>query len=184
MHRRARRRTPIAPREVLRPPTTCRPRRWSTARGLRSSAARRTVIRLRRATSERSRSSSGAALPSRKQRLAEQRRHRNLCNVRIVGDRVEDRRDQLLEYPSEAARAGLVLEGQLGDLLEYLRVDRELDAFVLEDFPELAVDRVFRLDHDPHQHFPSEILKPFFFSSRRRHTRSTRDWSSDVCSSD
>src|SRR5207247_5638186 len=24
----------------------------------------------------------------------------------------------------------------------------------------------------------------FFFSSRRRHTRSTRDWSSDVCSSD
>src|SRR5699024_1447133 len=27
-------------------------------------------------------------------------------------------------------------------------------------------------------------LCPFFFSSRRRHTRSKRDWSSDVCSSD
>src|SRR5207247_7978658 len=27
-------------------------------------------------------------------------------------------------------------------------------------------------------------LNVFFFSSRRRHTRSTRDWSSDVCSSD
>src|SRR5206468_7923464 len=27
-------------------------------------------------------------------------------------------------------------------------------------------------------------LVPFFFSSRRRHTRSDRDWSSDVCSSD
>src|SRR5699024_11837784 len=27
-------------------------------------------------------------------------------------------------------------------------------------------------------------LAPFFFSSRRRHTRSKRDWSSDVCSSD
>src|SRR6266536_422076 len=27
-------------------------------------------------------------------------------------------------------------------------------------------------------------MKNFFFSSRRRHTRSTRDWSSDVCSSD
>src|SRR5699024_11594382 len=26
--------------------------------------------------------------------------------------------------------------------------------------------------------------KSFFFSSRRRHTRSKRDWSSDVCSSD
>src|SRR2546422_5352418 len=29
------------------------------------------------------------------------------------------------------------------------------------------------------------ILRPmFFFSSRRRHTRCSRDWSSDVCSSD
>src|SRR6266536_5252506 len=27
-------------------------------------------------------------------------------------------------------------------------------------------------------------MDSFFFSSRRRHTRSTRDWSSDVCSSD
>src|SRR6267378_4987834 len=27
-------------------------------------------------------------------------------------------------------------------------------------------------------------LTIFFFSSRRRHTRSLRDWSSDVCSSD
>src|SRR5207247_1162744 len=31
-------------------------------------------------------------------------------------------------------------------------------------------------------HFRSFLV--FFFSSRRRHTRSTRDWSSDVCSSD
>src|SRR5699024_12218147 len=29
-----------------------------------------------------------------------------------------------------------------------------------------------------------EIINFFFFSSRRRHTRSKRDWSSDVCSSD
>src|SRR3989449_6271422 len=28
------------------------------------------------------------------------------------------------------------------------------------------------------------ILVFFFFSSRRRHTRCSRDWSSDVCSSD
>src|SRR5699024_11450686 len=28
------------------------------------------------------------------------------------------------------------------------------------------------------------LLYCFFFSSRRRHTRSKRDWSSDVCSSD
>src|SRR3989339_1895187 len=29
-----------------------------------------------------------------------------------------------------------------------------------------------------------ELYKTLFFSSRRRHTRSDRDWSSDVCSSD
>src|SRR6267378_5816415 len=29
-----------------------------------------------------------------------------------------------------------------------------------------------------------KFLRIFFFSSRRRHTRSLRDWSSDVCSSD
>src|SRR5699024_11598382 len=29
-----------------------------------------------------------------------------------------------------------------------------------------------------------QMIVRFFFSSRRRHTRSKRDWSSDVCSSD
>src|SRR5690242_21146815 len=31
---------------------------------------------------------------------------------------------------------------------------------------------------------PHVFIRPFFFSSRRRHTRLTCDWSSDVCSSD
>src|SRR5438067_3110227 len=31
---------------------------------------------------------------------------------------------------------------------------------------------------------PTTTTLTFFFSSRRRHTRSKRDWSSDVCSSD
>src|SRR6266511_4574073 len=31
---------------------------------------------------------------------------------------------------------------------------------------------------------PGQALCWFFFSSRRRHTRFSRDWSSDVCSSD
>src|SRR5256884_1659944 len=30
----------------------------------------------------------------------------------------------------------------------------------------------------------SQFILCFFFSSRRRHTRCSRDWSSDVCSSD
>src|SRR2546429_6431621 len=29
-----------------------------------------------------------------------------------------------------------------------------------------------------------DVMSCFFFSSRRRHTRCSRDWSSDVCSSD
>src|SRR5690606_27999936 len=38
---------------------------------------------------------------------------------------------------------------------------------------------------DPVTELPSNTLhRPFFFSSRRRHTRFSRDWSSDVCSSD
>src|SRR2546421_7679343 len=32
--------------------------------------------------------------------------------------------------------------------------------------------------------YDCSVLLFFFFSSRRRHTRSDRDWSSDVCSSD
>src|SRR5690606_31362400 len=31
---------------------------------------------------------------------------------------------------------------------------------------------------------PTSLSTSFFFSSRRRHTRFSRDWSSDVCSSD
>src|SRR5207253_7260888 len=33
-------------------------------------------------------------------------------------------------------------------------------------------------------HYTIRIMLFFFFSSRRRHTRWPRDWSSDVCSSD
>src|SRR5690606_40136610 len=32
--------------------------------------------------------------------------------------------------------------------------------------------------------YDDEVEEPFFFSSRRRHTIFSRDWSSDVCSSD
>src|SRR6267378_7494451 len=43
----------------------------------------------------------------------------------------------------------------------------------------------FRGPNTPVAEFPIEMyVSIFFFSSRRRHTRSLRDWSSDVCSSD
>src|SRR6266511_3522376 len=45
----------------------------------------------------------------------------------------------------------------------------------------LMLDALVAVIHDP------ELLAElafFFFSSKRRHTRFSRDWSSDVCSSD
>src|SRR5438874_7055477 len=41
-----------------------------------------------------------------------------------------------------------------------------------------------RLKSKEKQGYLARVLTMFFFSSRRRHTRSLRDWSSDVCSSD
>src|SRR5699024_11438950 len=40
------------------------------------------------------------------------------------------------------------------------------------------------LHREEHCLFLRYLIYFFFFSSRRRHTRSKRDWSSDVCSSD
>src|SRR2546429_974600 len=44
--------------------------------------------------------------------------------------------------------------------------------------------RVGIVDEHTDTHSLSGFLIYFFFSSRRRHTRCSRDWSSDVCSSD
>src|SRR5215813_8024833 len=44
---------------------------------------------------------------------------------------------------------------------------------------------IYSDDHERLQSVTLELTDlPFFFSSRRRHTRCGRDWSSDVCSSD
>ena len=94
----------------------------------------------------------GRALARHERRLVEQRGDDDLLDVGPVRHHVEDRRHQLLEDPAQAARAGLVLERELGDLLEHARRDGELDAFVAEDVAELVVDRVLRLGHDPHHH--------------------------------
>src|SRR5215813_14787053 len=45
---------------------------------------------------------------------------------------------------------------------------------------ELVVGRILRA----HEIKGEAVVEVFFFSSRRRHTRCGRDWSSDVCSSD
>src|SRR5687768_7909461 len=51
-------------------------------------------------------------------------------------------------------------------------------------------DAIVAIDGERYQFISGETVldglrsRPFFFSSRRRHTRCSRDWSSDVCSSD
>src|SRR5437762_5207662 len=103
---------------------------------------------------------SRCAFRSYKARLAEQGGDRHFAYGRIIRNGIEDRCDQLLEYASEAPRPGLVLVCQLSDLLEDPRIDGELDAFVVKDLAELAVDRMLRLDHYSHEHLPREILEP------------------------
>src|SRR2546428_618569 len=50
---------------------------------------------------------------------------------------------------------------------------------IMRWFVDVVVCRIVRVDC-----ITRYLMLIFFFSSRRRHTRSDRDWSSDVCSSD
>src|SRR5438128_5535091 len=52
--------------------------------------------------------------------------------------------------------------------------------FILNPYDEFAVEEALRRKEKAGA---GEVVL-FFFSSRRRHTRCYRDWSSDVCSSD
>src|SRR6266536_1389905 len=64
----------------------------------------------------------------------------------------------------------MLLSSTVIKLLKMARSVRALLDTVMQSFPEVGnLGLLFFL---------------FFFSSRGRHTRSTRDWSSDVCSSD
>src|SRR5207247_3396418 len=56
----------------------------------------------------------------------------------------------------------------------------QLVAIVETSAPEFTSSKVGHV----HEVSSKTYAHLFFFSSRRRHTRSTRDWSSDVCSSD
>src|SRR6267378_7318781 len=58
----------------------------------------------------------------------------------------------------------------------YLQLGRYRDAKRVTDMIKAEYDAL------PNKKTALDTL--FFFSSRRRHTRSLRDWSSDVCSSD
>src|SRR5947199_306622 len=72
-----------------------------------------------------------------------------------------------------ARRIGKFEEASGGTLLldEISEMDTRLQAKLLRTIQERVIDRVGG-------------NRPFFFSSRRRHTRCLSDWSSDVCSSD
>src|SRR5205809_564692 len=50
--------------------------------------------------------------------------------------------------------------------------------------PDIEAERKKRDEIEAGKSYCSRRFGGFFFSSRRRHTRCSRDWSSDVCSSD
>src|SRR2546421_8330877 len=54
----------------------------------------------------------------------------------------------------------------------------------ISSWPKYVVKAVQVVGPATWQSFQYALRRFFFFSSRRRHTRSDRDWSSDVCSSD
>src|SRR5690349_9784987 len=54
---------------------------------------------------------------------------------------------------------------------------------LLKEHWAVIVSKPDQADKDGFQRIDVQSVS-FFFSSRRRHTRSLRDWSSDVCSSD
>src|SRR2546421_9622692 len=79
------------------------------------------------------------------------------------------------DYRGHSLLPGLLAVGWCDGLAHYdggrfrraLRVESKISPSPGNDEPDVSVHHVI-----------------FFFSSRRRHTRSDRDWSSDVCSSD
>src|SRR5260221_9189795 len=70
---------------------------------------------------------------------------------------------------NKAAKLPIGVEAAVGDLLNPESVQSALN----------GVDKLFLLVGNA-----ADELVQVFFSSRRRHTRSLCDWSSDVCSSD
>src|SRR5437867_1857831 len=87
------------------------------------------------------------------------------------------------------AAAELIVECQfkVADALLLLQFDDEWSSSVQESLPYPAgadsVARILLAILKTADKFAYDLSK-FFFSSRRRHTRSYGDWSSDVCSSD
>src|SRR5216684_3869282 len=60
----------------------------------------------------------------------------------------------------------------------------EVASEILSDIPDRFAVGVKLLSVPWNSPDRRELELSFFFSSRRRHTRCSRDWSSDVCSSD
>src|SRR2546421_660992 len=67
-----------------------------------------------------------------------------------------------------------------GGILHCIQMDTSVNAA----YQVVSVGADIAFDGDPKFFACLVRFESFFFSSRRRHTRSDRDWSSDVCSSD
>ena len=75
------------------------------------------------------------------------------------GQRVHQVEHQVLDDHPQAAGADLALQRQLGDRLEGVVGEAQLDVLVLEQPLVLTRDRVARLGEDPDQRRPIELVQ-------------------------
>src|SRR5438034_118997 len=101
--------------------------------------------------------------------LAIEQWHNLVSNIRRAGAKVE-MIEPVTELPDMVyvANAGLV-DGQRLILSRFRHAERQPESIYTSQWFQAR---------------GCEVAELFFFSSRRRHTRSLCDWSSDVCSSD
>src|SRR2546429_1939421 len=87
---------------------------------------------------------------------------------------------------------GILIGGIASAVFGRPRWSEDIDLFVRPQDAPVLLDALRAEGFDTDRTFPDWLYKAFldgvlvdvFFSSRRRHTRCSRDWSSDVCSSD
>src|SRR5436309_13755434 len=92
--------------------------------------------------------------------------------------------EQFVDFRKELVRRGIEISGAAGREWGDNDANRSVRSALNKDLEALSKVYAERSKEIARQTEANRSMAFFFFSSRRRHTRFSRDWSSDVCSSD